>query len=330
MRLALLPLLLSGAAWADEPRAWRAVFTVASRARPPADGRGGETQTERAEFVLVTRPARSKGLAVPFTFQKGTGSYGLRIDRSEGAVTTRGDGSGKLFVKATGTLKDGRYRIVVRVQPERLVTLVTMSGMDRRRFRTFRTSVTRATFLGAFVIEGDLKGRVIEGRREFEDRKAKFTRDVVIEWRVERVDPVLRGIVVDHLGRPVEGMSLRASSTTPARIAKALPPLVRLGRSGEGGRFSLQAFWATWGLALAPLEKNGVLYLPREVAPWSIRFDDAPERELVVDAYRWADLPDAHLFEKRFRRDPGMYAAHLRRRADPTLLRRALVAPPGK
>ena len=106
MRLLAL-LLLAGAAFSAESRAWRGVIAVRSIGRAPLEGKGSETQEERIEFVLVYQPSTTKGVPVPFRMRKATGSYTLSVNKTDRGVTTSGKGNGKLFPTIAGLVQQG-------------------------------------------------------------------------------------------------------------------------------------------------------------------------------------------------------------------------------
>lgn len=330
MRLALL-LALVAVARADETRAWRGVITVRASGRLASGSRGSDEQTERVELLLVSqRPAEDqKNPPTRLAMRNGKGGYTLRVDVEGRHVATKGNSAGILHPTVSGLIDPttGRYHLRVRVTPTRIVTLVTLSGMHAGGFRTWRTSIERGSFLGAFRAEGKLEGRVMSGRRKFIDRNAKLTRDVVIEWRFERIDPELRGRVVDHLGRPVAGVAVHARTTDPARVKKKLPPHFRGGETDRHGHFTINAFWSVWGVRLIPFVRDGVLYARPDVEAFHLRFDKAPKKELVMDAYELAALPDAHLLERHFQGNAGAYLDHVRSRATKQRLKQALLRP---
>ncbi|MHC4933021.1 MAG: carboxypeptidase-like regulatory domain-containing protein [Planctomycetota bacterium] len=342
MRLAGLLLLLalpaSGSAGilATEKRAWRGVFEVRSLSREPTDGQGREEQRERVEFLLVSTPpdARVRVPRVPFELRKGTGSFHLRVDVTEGkgkeAVLTHGQRDGPLYPRISGVLnpKTGFCGLQVVITPKELVTKATLSGIDKGRFQTFRTVLTRALFLQGLKVEGELTGdgRLFEGERKLVDREGKHPRDVTITWRMERVDPVVAGRVVDHLGRPVPDIEVLARTTNPQRVRNRMPPIVKRVQTDAHGRFAMDAFWGQWSLEVVGAERGGTVFESRTLEGGvNLRFDDAPEVEVTLRAYRLRALPDSKLLKGHFRGDVGAYLEYIRRRAADERMRRALV-----
>ena len=59
-----------------------------------------------------------------------------------------------------------------------------------------------------------------------------------------------------------------------------------------------------------------------------MRFEEAPDLDLELPAYRKAALPDARLLKAYFRQDVERYFAYVRERATEARLRAALLAPP--
>ena len=218
----------------------------------------------------------------------------------------------------------GRYRLVVRTTPVRLVAKTTLSGIDRGSFRTFRTVTARASFLDGLELKGLAKER--GGSRTFVDKKAGLVRDVVVRWTLERVDPVLKGRVLDHLGRPVAGLRLLAKTTNPARIRQRLPPLLRKGVTDRNGRFAIDVFFAHWGLEAVGVAREGlVVEGVRHKTGIAVRFKNAPRAELTVNVYRLKALPYARLVHRYFKGDVSRYLAYVRERVDAAALDRALV-----
>ncbi len=327
----VLPFLLVAAARAEETRAWKGVITVRATARIPRGSRGHEEQTEKIEFMLVTResPEGRKNPPVPLAMRGGHGTYSLSIDTRGRFIAIKGRKTGVLHPQVSGSIdpSGGRLQLRVTATPRTLVVLALMSGVHRGVFRTWRTAVERNSILAGFTAVGKIEGAVASGRENLVDRKSDRTRDVVVEWRIERVDPELRGRVVDHLGRPVAGVVIHARTTNPRRAKKKLPPHFRSAKSDKHGRFKIEAFWSHWRVQLIPFLRNGVVYSWTGVEGVDLRFDNAPKKELLMQAYALAELPDAHLLEGHFRGDVAAYLNYIRPRAGEERMKRARVSP---
>ncbi|MHC4223204.1 MAG: hypothetical protein ACYSX0_00700 [Planctomycetota bacterium] len=334
--LLALPALGEVGTRSQEKRAWRGAFEVRSLSREPNDGQGREEQREKVEFVLVSSPphARVQVPRIPFQLRKCTGSFHLRVDVTEGkgeeAIVTRGGRDGPLYPRVVGVLnpRTGFCGLQVVVTPRQLVTKATLSGIDKGRFQTFRTVLSRTFFLQGLKVEGELtkEGRLLEGERKFVDREGKHPRDVTITWRLERIDPVVAGRVVDHLGRPVPDIEVLARATIPQRVRNRLPPIVKKARTDAHGRFAMDAFWGHWSLDVVGVEREGTVFESRKLRGGvDLRFDDAPEVELTLRAYRLRALPDSRLLKGHFRGDVGAYLDYIRPRVREGRMRHALV-----
>jgi len=84
-----------------EERAWKGTIEVTAVSRAPERVKGEERQTERIEFVLVTKPPR-RTLArarLPFELQGAKGEWRLAVDTCDGegeaALKTSGRGAGR-------------------------------------------------------------------------------------------------------------------------------------------------------------------------------------------------------------------------------------------
>ncbi|MHC4547906.1 MAG: hypothetical protein ACYTEZ_03945 [Planctomycetota bacterium] len=335
----ILPLLAPAAAeevLLHEERAWRGVVEVASVSREPAQGHGRERQRERVEFVLLTRPPRRTiGRArLPLQMREGRGLYELSVDLREGrgeeALVRKGRGAGRLHPRVGGYVEPGtgRYRLRVQATPRNLVARTTLSGMSQGRFATWRSITARQPFLTSFDVEGTATrhGRLLVGTKTFVDRRAPLPRRVEVTWRIERIDPVVQGRVVNHLGEPVAGLQVLARTTNAERRRQRLPPLLREARTDEEGRFRIGVFWAHWNVEVRGAVREGVVIAGHRVADGAhVRFDDVPELEVRVDAYRLAELPHARLLERHFQGDVGRYLAYVHERVPERRLARALV-----
>jgi hypothetical protein len=341
--LRLLPVLLAAAAAAQEPllheeRSWTGVAEVVSVSHAPAPGRGRETQREKIEFRLVTEPPKvTVGRArLPLGMREAKGAWGIEHDMTEGsgaeAVVRKGGGEGRLWPTVEGWVEPerARYRLVVHVAPQTLVAKATLSGMWQGRFTTWRTALDRRPFLAELDVEGETAedGRVLAGERTFVDRREAYPRDVTIRWRIERVDPVLRGRVLDHLGRPAAGLRIVARTTNPDRRRRRLPPLFKEGTTDAEGRFALEAFWAPWTVEVAGAVRDGVVHEGRRV-DLDLRPDHVPPLDLEARAYRLDALPRPELLVRHFQGDVTAYFEYTRARVPERRLEAALV-PPGE
>ena len=310
----LLLLLLAGPVWAKDPllteaRAWKVAVTVEARARPPTDGKGTETQYEHAEFLLVTKPPRrpEDGPAVDFEMRRGEGDYRVKIDMVESrkgkAVVTKGSAAGRLFVSITGAVSaaTGHYRFRIQATRRQFTVHTTLSGQHHGRFTTFRLADTRRSYMRDLLLEGQVKqeGALLEGRREFVDKQNKFVRDVVVTWRFERIDPVLKGRVTDHLGRPVEGAEIIARTS----IGAGRRNFLRKAKTDADGRFVIDAMWGTWWLLVTPELRGQVVYANRGFRTVALNFEKVQPADMTVDAFRLRALLDFHLLRAHFRGD---------------------------
>ncbi len=323
-----------------EERAWRGVLEVSSKSLPPPGGKGGETQTERVEFLLTTKPPRrTAGWAkLTFTQRETTGHYTLTVDTSEGtgesARTTKGQGAGRLHAKIVGFLepKTRAYRLAVAVTPDRIVAMQTLSGFAKGRFTTWRHVAGRRAFLAKFDHTGTASAdlSVMEGEKTFVDRKVRLRRDVTVRWRIERIDPVLRGRVVDHNGAPLAGVEVVATNRTPQRRAQGLPPLRKEGRTDANGEYKIDVWWGHWNVAVAGKRERGLVMAGARTSNTAhVRFDRVDPVPLTVPVYRLAALPTAHKLVRHFQGDVAAYLAWITPRVPKARLRAAL-APPAK
>jgi hypothetical protein len=345
----LLPALLllpSVSIWADdaqlrEPRAWRCRVEARAISDEPEGGAGREEQLEVAEFLLVTEPPRVSVVAprLEFRMREGEGSFALKIDtrapgEGEGTkVTTRGGSGGRLHLHAEGWFEpeSGAYALALRADPDRLVALVTMSGIEDGRFRTFRHAESRPSYLASFSAEGKAEtgGRAIRGTRTVTDASAGLRRRVELSWTLERVDPAIEGRVVDHRGRPLAGVKVIARTTSAERARKRLPPIALEGVTDTEGRFWIDAFLGLWRVeAVATVlrtELGTLVVAGAEVeAPAEVRFDRAPRLDVTLETYRLAALPRADLLDRAFSGDAARYLEFLRARHAPDEMRAAL------
>lgn len=337
MRCLILILLLAAAAAPEdvlllEKRAWRGTVEVTSVSREPRDGTGHERQRERLEFVLLTAPPRKTvgWPRVPLTMRDGRGDFDLSIDLKEGrgskVVIRKGRGAGRLHPHVLGYVEPSRrrYGLTIRAVPNDLVAKTTLSGVGKTGFATWRSITARRSFLAHLQVAGEVSddGRVLTGKRTFIDKRAPLARSVEITWRIERVDPFVRGRVTDHRGRPVAGLQVFARTTNPARIRKRLPPILREDRTDDDGRFAVPVFWAHWGVEVVGREVEGTVYAGHETDT-AIRFDGVQHLDITVPAYDLRALPYGPLLRRHFQGDVGRYLDYVRERVPPELLERA-------
>jgi len=335
MRLFALCLLLYGPAAAEETllheeRSWLGTIEVTATSRMPADGKGEEVHTERIEFRLVSMPPRVTIARprLPMTMREGKGSWSLVADTREGEgrkqIVTKGKGRGRLWPRVQGYVEPetGRYRLIARATPAALVAKATLSGFHEGRFTTWRTTVDRAPFLGSFDVKGRATedGRVLEGEKTFVDRRARLTRDVTIRWRLERVDPVIRGRVVDPRGQPVAGLDVIARKYNPDRR-----PLVRSAKTDEDGCFSIPVFFSPWTVEVRGAVRDGVVYEGRLEA-LRLRPDRVTTLDIELSAYRHAALPRPRLVKGHFQGDLRAYFEWIRARYPERRLEAAKIA----
>ena len=105
-----------------EERAWRGWVEVSSKSLPPPGGKGTETQAERIDFLITTKPPRrTVGWAkLIFTQRETKGRYELAVDTREGkgkkARATKGGGTGRLHAPFGPTAL--RVRVVAEILAE--------------------------------------------------------------------------------------------------------------------------------------------------------------------------------------------------------------------
>ncbi|MHC4818194.1 MAG: carboxypeptidase-like regulatory domain-containing protein, partial [Planctomycetota bacterium] len=321
MRCLILILLLAAAAAPEEvllleKRAWKGTVEVTSVSSEPQGGRGHERQRERLEFVLLTAPPK-KSVAwprVPLRMRDGRGEFDLTIDMREGegerVVIRKGRGAGLLHPHILGFVEPSRrrYGLKIRAAPNDLVAKTTLSGMGKDGFATWRSITARRSFLANLQVTGEVTadGRMLSGKRAFVDNRAPLARTVEITWRIERVDPVVRGRVTDHRGRPVAGVAVLARTTNPVRIRGRLPPFLREGRTDADGRFSIPVFWAHWGVEVVGQLQAGTVFQGHKTDA-AVRFDGVPHLDVSVAAYDLRAMPYARLLKRHFQGDVGRY-----------------------
>jgi hypothetical protein len=314
-----------------EPRAWKGVIEASGRNVGKEITRGEETQRERIEFLLVTEPPR-KSIAwprLPFRMREGKGTFELSADVREGAgdgaITSKGTASGELHPAVEGWVEPttGKFALTVNVAPSVLAVVGSVTAVIDGKLVHYRTAGQRAAFLSGFGVEGAAgeEGPVIAGSRKIEDRRGGVTREAEVTWRIERLDPAVRGRVVDHLGRPVEGLRVLARY----RRAGGLPPLLHEARTDAEGRFRIEAFHGGWMLQVMGEEREGRVIagvaLPDLV---QVRFDDVPDLEIETQVYLLERLPQARLLRGHFQGDADAFLEYTRARAPAAVLDRAL------
>jgi hypothetical protein len=319
-----------------EPRAWKGVIEARGRNVGKEITGGQEVQEERIEFLLLSQPPRTSvgRPRVPLRMREGQGTYAIDVDVREGhdagAITSRGGAKGDLFPRVEGFVEPtaGQYGFAVAITPSPLAVLGTVSTIVDGRFVVHRTAGRRAPFLDGFEVEGELsdEGRLIEGHRTVTDRRGGVTREAELTWRIERLDAAVRGRVRDHRGQPITGMIVLARFQNGERIRQRLPPILAEGRTDADGRFRIPGFHGPWTVELKAEERDGVVLAGRQVDGLvQVRFDDVPELDLTVAAYRLEALPYAHLLRRHFQGDAGAFLAYVRERVPGPLLDRALV-----
>ncbi len=334
MRCLILIHALAAFAAADdvmlhEERIWRGTV----EARTEGDG---EVHEERFTFTLVTRPPKHTLVAarLPFLLRETEGSYSLTIKRTDGDALTRGSGAGRLYPRVRGWVQpDGRYSLEFTATPTRATAKTTTTGMWEGRFTTWRTVTARPSLLARHRVSGRAghaaaEGLTLEGEQTFVQRGVKV-RKVKVKWKVERIDPVLRGVVKDHNGRPVAGLLVVATTTNPARVRRRLPPLRREMRTDVQGRFALPAFWAPWTVQVRGELKDQTVYAPQREEV-QLKPDISPSVGFVVKAYDLARLPRPRLLLRHFRRDVYAYLDYMNQRTTRARIEAALLSPPRK
>ena len=216
--------------------------------------------------------------------------------------------------------ENGRYALRARVVPGTYAVHASRSGIVGGRLETYRTVLTRHALLGRFSEIGELDKdrRGVTGTRSFVQEVRGPDRNVTINWSLERMDPVVRGRVVDGGGKPVKGVLVRATAPGGGRM------MVRSGESGDDGNFEIPCvtgFWRVFTNSLRENDKEGVvLVAASSLDPVGIKFAEVPTLEVTVTRYRLAKLPLPHLLRRRFSNDVDKYLAHLRKRAPQVVL----------
>ncbi|MEM8883697.1 MAG: carboxypeptidase-like regulatory domain-containing protein [Planctomycetota bacterium] len=333
----LLLFLLAGPVSADdvalrEVRAWRGEIVLEARSGPGDAGAGEEVQTERATFVLLSDPRRTDGARerLQLRQRRAEGKWSLALDYREkkggSALVTKGGGEGVLHVDIGGVLDltTRRVELVADAGPRRLVAKTTLSGVDTKGFAAFRTAKTRSPYMAQFAEWGELSkdGREAKGERTFVDKRARYPRTVTLRWSLTRLDPEVKGRLVDQNGRPIVGAKVVARTMQSGRL------IAREAVSDAAGRFRIAAHFASWGVQVHAHAHDGTIttgWLKPDAA--RILFDEVPDLKIELKRYRIEWLPQPHLLGKHFRGDADRYLAHVTRRASKARLAGAEVRP---
>jgi len=303
-----------------EIRAWRGTIEVEARS---ADG--GETQAESAVFVVETSPRRTAGARhrLKLRLRRATGTWNISIDnkRAKGrrAFVQQGSGSGALRLDVTGELDmlSGAVVLRPRVQSPRFVAKTTLSGTGTGGFGTYRSVASRRSCIGRDWERGtlDAERRRASGEREFKDIVGGVARKVTVRWKLERIDPEVRGRVVDHAGKPVAGLkvvarTIRVAGNRPGTYLEALEA-----ETDEDGRFTMPAKLGTYGVQVNARRDGDLIiggWLRSDAA--ILLFDNVPDLRITIDRYRLSRLPQPHLLARNFRGDVDRYLEYVRRR----------------
>jgi len=308
-----------------EARGWRGVVEIESRLQAATGIQGEEVQKERVEFFAVTDPKRTGDAehVLPLRLGRAQGRWSLKIDlresRGAGDVATKGVAAGSLDFLLEGTVdaKSGEVRLRFGTRGQRLSVKTTTSGMDSAGFGTFRSVATRRSILDGVTEKAalDSAGRVAKGEREFDVKRGKYTRKARIRWSLERLEPEVRGRIVDQYGQPVEGLRVIARTLKPAGPGYMASTVALEAKSGRDGRFRIPAKFATWGLEVQGRLAKGVVtrgWVKANAA--QVRFDDVPDLEIEAITYIHARLPQPHLLGRRFGDDVNRYMEYIERR----------------
>ncbi|MEE8104786.1 MAG: carboxypeptidase-like regulatory domain-containing protein [Planctomycetota bacterium] len=316
----------------QQARAWRGKIEVRVTSDEPARGSGRETQVEIAEFTLVTKPGewavRHPRLRMSLIHMQASFEWRIQqkqeADGVDGMAAIKGGMKRRMHVAVDGWVDPvhGRYALRARVSPSEFAIRVTRSGVVGGRLEIFRTVLTRQAQMGRFSEVGTLDddGRGVTGSRSFVQYVSCRDRTVYITWSLERLDPVVRGRVVDTDGRPVKGVAVRA--TAPGGRGM----MVRSGETDDDGQFEIPCvtgFWRVFTIGRREEHKDGAMLLAgTHLDPVSVQFDDVPTLDVTVTRYRLRKLPRPDLL-RRFAGDVDKYLAHLRERAPEVVLSRA-------
>jgi len=302
----------------------------------PVGGSGGETQVEIAEFTLVTEPGvwagRHPRLKVRLIHMQAT--FESRIDQKQqadsvdGLAAIKGSMKRRMHVEVDGWIDpaNGRYALRARVTPAEFAIRVTRSAIVGGRLQTFRTVRRRRALMGKFSEVGTLRddGRGVTGSRSFVQEARGPDRNVTVTWSLERLDPVIRGQVVDRAGRPVKGVAVRATAPGGGGM------MVRSAETDSQGQFEIPCitgFWRVFTIGQVVRHEEGpILVAGTQLESVHIQFDDVPTLDMTITRYRLLALPRPDLL-RRFSGDVDKYLAHLRKRAPAIVLARAEIKP---
>jgi len=320
-----------------EARGWRGVVELESQLQAGKGDRSEEVQTERAEFFAVTDPRKSAEPEhlLPLLVGRIQGEWAVRLDlrekRSGREVANKGAESGRLNFVFAGTVdaRTGAVRLRFGTRGQRFSVKTTLSGMDTDGFATFRSVALRRSLLDGLVEIGALDegGLRATGEREFEVKRGTFVRKVRIRWSLERLEPEVRGRVVDQHGQPVEGLQVIARTRDTSKEWFESGTLVREAKTGADGKFRVPVEFGTWGVEIPGRVDGGVLtrgWVQPDAA--QIRFDNVPDFKVEAIRYVFARLPQRHLLERKFQGDVNRYMAFIERRYSKASLARARVS----
>ena len=235
-----------------------------------------------------------------------------------------GSGEGKLHLSLTGTIDPTTRRVTLKTgtKPDRLVAQTTLSGVDSKGLAAFRTVASRLSCLGGLEEHGELSedGRAARGERSFVDRRGKYPRTITIRWSLERLDPEVKGRVLDADGAPAAGLRVLARTWGGGRM------ILKEAVTGDDGRFRIPAHFAAWGVQVVGREERGILTTGLVVPDGAVlRFDSVPDLELEVKRYRLALLPRPEMLAAHFKGDVDGYFEYVSRRSSAAILARAAV-----
>jgi hypothetical protein len=154
------------------------------------------------------------------------------------------------------------------------------------------------------------------------DRHGKYPRTVTVSWKLVRLDPEVRGRVLDQNGRPAPNMTVYARTWAAGRM------LAHTAVTDADGRFAIPAHFATWGVHVTGREENGIVTSGVNIADaTAIKFDSVPEVGVRVKRYRLVRLPRYRLLATHFRGDVDRFLDYLAKRVPAAQLARAEITP---
>lgn len=319
--LLLTPVMADRSLLLKESRAWEGELIVELQA-------DGEVQREVATFMLLTDPARTSGSRSRLKMRQRSASaeWSLRIDRrrSQGSrdLITKGGGAGVLRVAVHGRLdvSTGNVQLNISTKRSRLVVKTMLSGEDSRGFAAYQTVASRPPLLAALSESGQLSsdGLTVVGERIVESRRSARRHKLTIRWTLRRMDPEVRGRILDQHGAPVAGVEVIAQTLGREGM------LLRTGKSGADGRFSILADFGPWGVRIKGRHEKGIV-----TGGWSrvdavnLKLDKRSHLDVRVERYQLSKLPKSALLQSHFRGDVDAYMAYLVRRVSAARLRSA-------